>query len=744
MSDAVEITKAIFGPALNVSANAKAGGETVPGEINNPVSVAEAGGVSDWDVKTVSMSRLAEEVISLMRANYNHRRTSGVDERLRYALSAQTCTYNDRQRAYLESIGIDKRTYSPITATKVRAAKSMLVELAQYGSDIPFSVMPTPDPDVPDEIGEEVVAKQIREIVSVFMALEQSGVKEMPPDVMQQLQGMIAKVNDASFDEVANAKDSYARKRAKRLERKVWDVMVQGGFDKVMKECIDNVCTYGTCVMVGPVMRNEARNRVVKNAKNGVRNIKRVIESVPVFEALNPVDCYPAPDAVNVTDGALCVRVKYTHEQLWRFKKSSADAGGKSSGAEGWRDSAVSVLLDRFSGGCRLDEFPKDQNVRFMENGGVDSSDDCKYEGIRCFSYVHGAKLHQIGITRAPDGARVELDGYYYAETIVIGGLVVYCRIYDERLGSPLSKAVFYELPGSWWGESIADKLYATQSMENNAIISLIRNMGYASANMLWINDLTRLSDKSPDALKAEPGKIFAFASSYSGQTPQGAPMGVLQMPSNASELRGILEYAERKADLDSGIPAFSEGTGGSNGGALRTAEGLRTYTEATSRGMKMVVFFLDFGIIRDAAKRVADYILVNDDDMELKGDVEVRAIGLMGKMLKAQNDQSRVQMLNMCLNSQFMVSILGVKGILELFRPSCVDININPDNVCPPEEEIKRKEELEEIKQVLAALGQQGAQPAGGGGAPGGGTDNGVQPIARVGGGVEGRRSAA
>ena len=738
--------KQIFGVALDGSTVKPVAGSVVSGDVSAPISVAEAAGVTRSDVDTVSMSRLATDIVDTFRVNYNHRRTSGVDGRIRYCLSAQTCTYDDKQRAYLESIGINKRIYSPITAVKVRAAKSMLVELAQYGSDIPFSVMPTPDPDVPEEIAAEVVQKQLMEIMSVFISLQQQGVQELPPEALTRFQEMVKKATDASFDEAENAKDSFARKRAKRLERKVWDTMVQGDFDRQLMKCIDYVCTYGTCVMVGPTMRNEVHNRTVKNRKSGVRKIKRVISPIQKFEAINPVDCYPAPDAVEITDGAFCIRVKYTHEQLWRFKKSSSDVK-RQEGADGWRDNAVTLLLDMFKSGCRLDEFPKDQDVRLMENNATDSTDDCKFEGIRCFSFVHGAKLLEIGITQSMDGMKIELDGYYYCETIVIGGVVVFCRIYDERIGSPLSKAVFYELPGSWWGESIADKLVAVQSIMNNAIVSLLRNMGPASSSMMWINDVSRLVDKSPGGLAAQPGKIYAFASSFTGQTQAGAPMGILQIPSNASELLAVAKWASAQADLDSGIPAFSEGTGGSNGGALRTAEGLRTYTEATSRGLKMIVSFIDNGVIRDSAKRMADLILVFDDNMELKGDVEVHAVGLMGKVLKAQNDQARIQLFNLCLNSQFMTNVLGVKGILELFRPSCRDINVNPDNVCPSEERIKLLEELEQFKQMFAALqgpregGQEdgGAQPQGGGG-----TDQGVAPVAQVGGGVSDRRSVA
>lgn len=730
---------AIFGRKPGgVSAEAQASAQAgVPSSVPR---VDEATGVEVSDARTEPMCALASRVIGEMRVNYDFRRTSGVDDRLRYAISAQTCTYSPDQLDKLRKAGVPSRVYMPITASKVRAAKSMLVELATYGEDMPFAIDPTPDPEVPKEIEEEVVAKSFGDLKAVFGYLQQTGVEELPPDAMEKIQSLVRESVSASYDSLQNGKDAWARTRAKRLERRVYDIFAEGGFENALMKCIDHVCTYGTCVMVGPVMRNVARNRSVKNRRTGVVRVKREIRSIPFFEAVNPVDCYPAPDAESVTDGPLCIRVRYTREELWRFSRNAGSARDR----DGWRESGVASVLSMFTRGCRLDEFPRDQAVRSAENNASDSSDDCRFEGIRCFMAVQGRELMEIGVTRTPSGDAVKLDEFYDTETIVLGGTVVYCRVFDARVGMPLSKGVFYELAGSWWGESIADKLFAVQTVMNNAVVSMLRNMGPASSGMLWINDVSRLVDKSPNGLAAEPGKVFAFASSFTGQTAAGAPMGLLQLPSNANELLQVAKWANYQADLDSGIPAFAEGTGGSNGGALRTAEGLRTYTEAAARGMKMVIMFLDRGVIRDQAKRTADLVLVFDDDIELKGDVEVRAVGIMGRLLKAQNDQARLQLLNLSLNSQLLQQIIGPKGIIALFRPSCKDINVNPDRVCPSDERMDMLEQLDAIKQVYAATQQQQQQQQPQEEQGPQGMMPGVTPIAQVGGGVSGRRGVA
>lgn len=691
-------------------------------------------------VEVPSMMALADRVMRQMRVNYDERSTNGINERLKYDVMAQTCSYDDKQKAFLSDIGINERIYSPVTSVKVRAAKSMLMELVSYGEEAPFSIHPTPDPEVPEEIVTDTLQKVFGEIQQLESMLEGAGVGSVPPEVAEKMKSLVEKAMEVGFEEGEGRKDDVARSFAKGVEKRVLDAMVQGGYKQAVLKCLDDVCTYGTCVLKGPFLRNVAHNKVTEK-KDGVRKIRRVVDSVPCYEAISPVDCYPAPGAESVTDGPLCVRVRYTREQLWRFRSSSAS--GRRKGDEGWRDEAVRKIMLERKDGVSLVEFPADENVRTATAQPLDDVHDCKYEGVEYMGYVDGYELLELGITVTMAGVKVLADEMYYCDVIVIGGEVVFCRIYDERIGCPLSKGVFYSVPGSWWGESIADKLYADQSMMNNAIVALLRNMGFASSSMMWINDASRLVDKSEDAYTAEAGKVFAFTNSYAGQQAAGAPMGVLQIPSNAQELLRVAEYVNKQVDIDSGIPAFSEGTGGSNGGALRTAEGLRTYTEASSRGMKMVVTTFDQEITCATAQRTANMLMLQD--VSIRGDIEVRPVGIMGKILRAQNDQARVQLFNLCLNSQVMQQILGVKGIVEMFRPSLKDANMNADNICPSVERMNMLEQIEQIKAIFQATAQaQGVQEASAPqGGEGGGMQSGVQPVRPVG-GVSERRAVA
>lgn len=740
----------IFGAALEADARDKTA-EGSPSQTAVPLNFsAEA----PSETATRPMSALAGWVMQQFRQNVDHRKNCGpdgvsVEMRLQDAIMAQTCKYSPESQARLAKAGIPKRVYAPITATKVRAAKAMLNDLVSAGGDPLFAMCPSPDPDVPAEIEAEVMNAAAMELHGLFAQFQSQGVTEIPPEMFARIQDLMRVFVNGQYDRVSVAKDEYARNRAKRMEKKVWDMMVEGGWDKAFCDYVDYICTYGTGIIVGPVLKNVAVNTCVEiKGSDGetahMKKYERVVKSVPTFEALNPIDCYPAPDAKGVADGPLCVRVKYTANELWRYADGTSEKAdvNDDSLAEGWNEKAVQrVLALHPNGGVHLTENQKNQVVRGAENQAGENYFDCTFEGVRCFSSVRGSLIADMGITKNRDGSKIRLNAFYYAEVIVIDGVVVYCRIYDDRLGVPLSKGVFYELPGSWWGECIADKMVMVQYTMNTCIKSLLQNMGVASGPMYWMNDVSRLADKSPDGLKMFPHKIWAFSNSLVGNS--GAPMGVLTIPSNATELIAVFDKMKIQADDDSGIPAYTYGQS-SGQGALRTSSGLAILSEAASRGMKMVISTTDRLVIADVAKRCADWILLYDDDMSLKGDVYVKPVGLMGKILKAQQDQQRLQMFNLIVGNQFLLNLVGVRGVCEMLRPTVNDLNINPDNIIPSDEKIKEMETVAAIKQIFEATSaaqgvQQNVAETETAGAP-----SGIEQPPNVPGGVAERRGAA
>ena len=733
--------KQIFGPGLDE----KTLSETAPSTAtpSNPQPVVSES--SDGTVPTTTpMTSMASYVMARFQENHDFRRRSGTSDRLNYCLRAQKCEFSQEQQDKLVAMfgnrDLVSRIFVPITSVKNRAAKAMLMDLVNQSGSPLFRIEPTPSPDVSEEVSASVLEETVGQLDSLFAEIAQSGMTQVPPEAMAKIQGLVVGLTESRYDDMRNAEESYARTRARRLEKKVWDIMCEGGFDEAFAQYIDNICTYGTGVMLGPIVRNVAKNSYVVNKKSGERKFKRIVKAVPTFESVNPQDCYPAPDAKDVGDGAFCITVKYTADSLWRFVSNSGKAG-KADG-DGWISDTVRAILERHPrGGIRLDVVQYNPDRRFCENNGFVDSADCTFEGVRCFATVRGSELASMGILKNRDCKDIRINDFYRTETIVIDNHVVFCRVYDSTQDLPVSKGCFYTLPGSWWGESIADKVSVCQATLNNCIKALLLNMTNAAGPVWWVKDVQRLADKSPSALKMKSGKTVAFTTSLTGDG--GAPIGAISVPSTASELLSVWAQMQKQADFDSGIPAYTEGQSAGSGGALRTSSGLQTFVEQQMRGMKMVIGETDRGIIVPTARRTADWVILNDDDMSIKGDVEIRSVGLIGKILKVQRDNARVQLFNMALNSQVLQQIIGPNGLMELFRPSLVDLDINPDDVIPSKGRLEEMATIEGIRQIFQAT--QAAQGAAQNAAhEGQGMQPGVQPPEEPQGGVSERRGVA
>ena len=167
------------------------------------------------------------------------------------------------------------------------------------------------------------------------------------------------------------------------------------------------------------------------------------------------------------------------------------------------------TLLDVYPNGvgCKITTDPVDAERRRAEMNGTENPKDCMMEGILCYDSIRGDELIEIGVTRTNDNKPVNYADFYSVDAIVMGGYVVYCRIIDDRIGRPVVKGVFYELPGSWWGESVADKLRLVQSTMNNVIKALFRNMAAASGPMYYV-DISRFVDRDGTGLKVKPHSL--------------------------------------------------------------------------------------------------------------------------------------------------------------------------------------------------------------------------------------------
>ncbi len=652
---------------------------------------------------TAPMTRLASFIVDEFRINARHRQMSGVDEMLARAARAYGLKYTPEQEAILRQSGIDPKNYRPLAKMKMRAARAMLTDIIKQSGDKFYVLSPSPKPQVPKSVTKKIMSEIAQEIVGFFK--KRGGLPLQDPKELAAFYiSIIIRVADM-HDEVRRREMEWARVRCDRMDQLIHDQLVEGGFVREFNKVVGYICKYGTAVMVGPYPRVEAACGCKEvDGLDGAVKYTREYVTRPVYEAVSPWDCYPAPNAKSIEDGTFCMKVRYTANALWQYAEAETEDK-----PEGWQAKTVRALLSQHpKGGVRLELDSFDLVRREMERNTLLTQDDCTLEGIRCFASVRGSMLINFGILKSPDGEKVVYHQYYKTEAIVIDGYVVYCRIIDDRMTLPLSKVCLYESPDSWWGDSLVDVLYSAQNLQNNALKNIILNGAISSNGLFVCRDVNHVVslDGSP-ALSIRAGKMFGFKDSAAAGT--GAPINVLNVPDTTQSQLALLKAASEMADDDSGIPQYTIGSSRTLTGAGRTASGLAMMSEAACRVINMCICDLGLNLIIPVVKNTHVYNLLESDDMSIKGDVEVNPSGLMGKILREAESQRRIQFTTMLGTHPVYSRALTVEAFFELLRPELDSLGVNPDRIIPS------KERMEFLQQVLDAQAAQAAQQGGG-----------------------------
>ena len=673
-----------------------------PNEVKEtPANVGVAATVPEIPT-TDALRQIACSVMTDFQVNSDHRQVSGVDEMLVNSARAARMKYSPHQEAVLKAANLDTRAYPPLTPMYMRALQSMLVNIISQSGDKPYSLSPTPRAEVPKSVTKRIYEQISKEILQFFA--NQGG--QLTPEEEQLFYIAIIGRTSELYDEIVHKENEWAKERCDRMDVKIHDQMIEGDFMAEFAKFVRFFCTYGTGILT-------FAPRVIPTAKckesGSLDAIKYTMEykRIPVFEAINPWDCYPAPNAKSIDDGPLCIRVRYTANTLWQY----ADASDEAETQDGWQRNTVRALLARYPrGGVKIVQQTFDLERRSLERDSiVSNANDCTLEGVRRIASVRGSELISAGIDKTPSGEMIIQNRYYKTDITVIGDYVVCCRVVDDRMPFPVVKAVLYQVPDSWWGESIADILCSCQGMQNNALKNLTLNIAFSSNPVFVCSNVDRaVSLDGKPALLIRAGRMIGFRKDASGNV--GSPIDMLQAKDNTAVCISLMKEAVSMANDYCGIPLHALGSSANlNAGAARTASGMSMLQESALRTVNMSLIVLGMDAIVPCVKILNVYNLLYDKDMSIKGDVNVAPSGLMGKILREAESQKRLQLFNALGGPQMVAPALTVESFFELLRPELEAVGgINPDKVIPSKERMEIIQELLDITRAAQAAQQQ------------------------------------
>lgn len=620
-------------------------------------------------------------VASHVKAFFERARTAkqDVQQKMIEALYARRGQYTPEKLAKIEANG-QPAIYMMLPSVKMRQAEALLRD-ACIGSGVekPWTIAPTPVVELPPQVVKQIFDAVTSEVEQAINA----GLEPTIEDIRQRL--MAAKT------EMTERLNEEAAVRAKRMEDKMEDQLVEGGFPQAFDQFITDLTTFKTAFIAGPIVRNRPK---LSWGPDGQPVVTKALKLE--WERVDPFDMYPAPEARHISEGPLVRRHKLTREKLNAML-----------GVDGYSDTAIKKVIELYGSGGLNDWLDVD-SARAAAEGktSIDATlNTGLIDALQYWGSVSGAMLKDWGMSAAqvPEASKE-----YEVEAWVIGPYVIKAVLNADPLGRRPYYADSYErIPGSVWGNSIYDLMRDCADMCNASARALAANLGIASGPMADVNT-DRLAPGA-DGTKMYPWKIWQTTSDPMGGTQPAVKF--FQPSSNAAELMGVYEKFSGFADEYTGIPKYTVGAE-SAGGAGRTASGMQMMLGNASKIVKAVVGGIDINIFTPSLERLYYYNMRYGTDPDMKGDVNVVARGALSLSVKDMQQQLNNQLLA-ATNNPTDLQIIGLEGRAELLRTAVSGLGGNTSKVVPPVAVLKDRQRLIQQQQAQAAAMGEGPDAA-------------------------------
>lgn len=596
------------------------------------------------------------------------------------ALRARAGQYDPAILTEIQKQG-GSQVYMRVTATKMRGAQSWLKDI-YLNIERPWTIDPTPKPALKDDIAPLV--EQQLDVMATMAAMQ--GVAPQPGELEKAREQLTDKANAEVLER--------ARQMADRAALKIDDKLVEGGFYKALDEALTDITTFKLCCIKGPVVRMKKRLAWTQ-APTGERVPTVALEPIYTFSRVSPLAIYPAPNAVSVNDGYIIQRHKFFRADLVELIDSP-----------GFDSTAIRAVLEQHGQGGLNEWLSVDSQEQVAINGGNYTQNNTGSPTIEALEYwgtVSGKMLLDWGMSTAQV---TDPTMEYPCNVWVIGQYVIKAMLNADPLGRvPFSATSLVKIPGTIWGEGLSEQLYDIQQVCNAAARSLVNNMAIASGPMVGV-DASRLPP-GETITSLHPWKIFQFVRDLVGSS--NKPIEFFQPQSNASELHGVYEKFSTLADEYSSIPRYMLGDN-SVGGAGRTAAGLSMLMNAANKGIKNIANNIDTDMIVPTVERLYFSLMLNDDDETLKGDLQIRAKGASGLMLKELLNQRRIEFMQQ-VPAMMEMGIVKPEGVAALLREVVKGLDMPQDRIVPSDEEIKMMQMMRAQQEAAAAAAQAESQ---------------------------------
>jgi len=575
------------------------------------------------------------------------------------------------------------RVFVKITKTKVLAAFGQLVDVIFGTGKFPIGISETKMPEGETDIAHLDVNNPVPGIETSENEIpDDIGNRiDSPYDVGYEGDGKVLKPG-ASFyngifkesleDQAQNAgilmdgaspnpqalELSPAQRAARRMEKLIHDQIDESNGSSEIRNALLESALLGTGIVKGPFNFNKKLHKWDIN-EEGTREYSPLEVRVPRIEFVSCWDFYPDPSATNMEE---CEYVIHRHKmnrselrQLRNMPYFNKDA-----------------IRECIQYGPNYIE--KDYEAQLRDDRRADEDVNNNFEVIEYWGIMDAQYAREVGIKlskKVDDLDEVQINAWICGDKLL---RAVVNPFTPYRL--PYHAFPYERNPYNFYGIGIAENMDDSQQIMNGHARMAIDNLAMSGSLVFDVDESALVGGQS---MEIYPGKIFRRQAGMPGQAIHG-----LKFPNTSQENLMMFDKFRQLADEQTGIPSYSHGQTGVQS-MTRTASGMSMLLGASSLNIKTVVKNLDDFLLKPLGESYFQWNMqFLEDELDVKGDLEVKATGTNSLMQK----EVRSQRLTMFLQTAQSPAIAPFVKISKLVSELAYSLDLDPDEILNDPEE--------------------------------------------------------
>lgn len=574
---------------------------------------------------------LASFVMYQFERARRHRDSIGLTNSIIECLRRYRSKYSDDEKAKFEGIEV----YRGATSMLCRSAYNWLKDAYFNAQDKPWTLEPTPIPELPESIQKELDETIAIQIQQQILQSSANGINKIDQDMISKLKNTASKL---AFESAAES--------VKAMENLISDQLIEAGFRDVLAEFLLDVVVYPYAVLKGPVVKY--KEIPVWNGNK----YKFKKEPRYYLERVDPLNFFVSPDSSNCQDGEFVI-------ELMPTSLASLNASRK---LKGFMEDAIDLIIyEQGSGTSGRNASVSTLDSETTELDGIGKSSD-KTEGYMFDVYEYNGRISGENIisflddmyeldealhdtSKTVDTPWGEIDPYddYECTIRVCNDVVIMARLNEIN---PVPYRNYYatscfKIPGSFAGESIPLVIADEQDELNMAARARYFNMGMSSGPIAEA-DQSRFPDNvTPDAI--EPWNVYPVTTNTTQGNNSAPAIRFTDIPNYSSNFTAVMEEIWDKMHRISGIPPYMYGD---NRGSAQTLGAFSLQYAGATKGIKTIISNIDNDIIEKFIQQLYYYNMVYYKDASVKSDAKVNVRGSAGLIAQEQRQSRPLELL--------------------------------------------------------------------------------------------------